>query len=102
MSTAGTALSPPSALPDRGTRTGRRPRSRLRVVGLRLRDAFIVLFIVMMTIFFLGSVVGSPEEQLVSQDATPEELFQAREILGLNRPLINQVGVEAIRARHGA
>ena len=72
MTTAGTALSPTSALPDRGTRTGRRPRSRLRVVGLRLRDAFIVLFIVMMTIFFLGSVVGCPEEQLVSQDATPE------------------------------
>lgn len=92
MSTVGTTLSPASALPERGKLTSRRPRSRLRLVALRVRDAVVVLFLVLMTIFFLGSVVGHPEEQLVPPDASVEQVQQARELLGLNRPLVNQVG----------
>ncbi len=58
----------------------------------RVRDALIVLFLVMLTIFFLGTIVGQPEEQLAPPDASEEMVQQIREDLGLNRPLVTQFG----------
>lgn len=62
------------------------------MVALRLRDAVVVLFLVLIVIFFLGTVVGQPEEQLAPQDASQEQIDQIRHDLGLDRPVINQFG----------
>ena len=73
-------------------RKTRRPRSTLHVVAIRIRDALLSLLLVLLVIFFLGTVVGRPEETLAQRDASPEQVQQIRENLGLDAPVAVQLG----------
>jgi peptide/nickel transport system permease protein len=72
--------------------SGARGRRLIRVIATRFRDAVIVLFLVLVTIFFLGTIVGQPEEQLAPPDASEEMVQAIREDLGLDRPIVTQFG----------
>jgi peptide/nickel transport system permease protein len=58
----------------------------------RLRDGFIVLFLVLTAVFLLGALVGDPAESLAPMDATQEQVDEIRANLGLDRPLLTQLG----------
>lgn len=56
----------------------------------RLTSATLVIFLVTVTVFFVGRVIGDPVEQMVSDFATEEDRDALREQLGLDRPLDEQ------------
>lgn len=52
----------------------------------------VVLFLVLLAVFILGTMVGHPEETLAPADATQEQVDAIRDRLGLNDPFVTQVG----------
>lgn len=78
--------------PKRVQRRTRHQRSTVRIVAVRIRDAFLALLLVLLTIFFLGSVVGHPEETLAQRDASAAQVHQIRVDLGLTAPVVVQLG----------
>ncbi len=75
----------------RSARVRRRVSTRRAVLG-RLRDGVIVLALVLVTVFFLSSVVGDPATALAPPDASDEEIARIAHQLGTDRPLLTQAG----------
>jgi peptide/nickel transport system permease protein len=69
--------------------TGQRV-SMLRFLVTRLRDGFVVLFLVLVVVFFLSNIVGDPAEAMAPADSSPEEIQRLREQLGTDRPIAEQ------------
>ncbi|MDQ7910112.1 ABC transporter permease [Phytohabitans sp. ZYX-F-186] len=88
MTSTQQAAPAPAAAPGPAPRTRRsRTRSSLgRLVLSRLRDAVIVQFLVVVTIFVIGFYVGDPVTAFAPPDATEEQLAQLRHSLGLDQP----------------
>ena len=59
----------------------------------RLFQMIVVLWAVSVIVFLMMSLVGDPVFMVVPIDATQAEIAQAREILGLDRPMIVQYGI---------
>lgn len=52
-----------------------------------------ILFIISSTIFVLIYMTGDPVALMISDNATPEQIAELREALGLNRPFYVQYGI---------
>jgi peptide/nickel transport system permease protein len=57
----------------------------------RLRDGLAILFLVTLTIFVLGHMVGNPAKVMAPVDATPEQIARLEHQLGLDRPFPEQL-----------
>ena len=61
--------------------------SLVRFALVRLRDGALVLVLITLVIFVLGSVVGNPAQMMAPVDARPEDIARLAHQLGLDRPL---------------
>jgi peptide/nickel transport system permease protein len=61
--------------------------SLVRFAVTRVRDGVLVLLLVTLVIFILGSVVGNPAQMMAPADASPEDIARLARQLGLDRPL---------------
>jgi peptide/nickel transport system permease protein len=87
---------PPAVPPARPARARRRGWVRRgsfgRYLVTRLRDGIVVLFLVVVTVFFLSSVVGDPAARMAPNDASDEEIARIARQIGTDRPLLEQAG----------
>jgi peptide/nickel transport system permease protein len=83
----------PAPAPTAALTARRRKHSTLgRLVVSRLRDAVVVQFLVVVTIFVIGFYVGDPVAAFAPAEATEEQLEQLRRSLGLDQPFWVQFG----------
>ncbi len=61
--------------------------------AIRLIQAFVVVFIVVTTVFFVSRTVGNPEATMLPLEARDVDIEALKETLGLNDPLIVQYGI---------
>lgn len=67
----------------------------------RFGQMLLVLLVVSLIVFGIMNLTGDPVLLMVPPDASEEQISQAREQLGLNRPLWEQYGIFLNNAVHG-
>lgn len=67
----------------------------------RIGQGVFVVFAIAIFVFVLVRLTGDPAAIMLGQDATPEDLAQIKERLGLDRPLGEQLGVYLLNALQG-
>lgn len=67
----------------------------------RFGQMLLVLLVVSVIVFGIMNLTGDPVLLMVPPDATEEQISEAREQLGLNRPLWEQYGIFLNNALHG-
>ena len=73
----------------------------LAFIVRRLFQATIVMLVVALVAFLLFQYVGDPVDQMLGQNATPQERAELRADLGLDRPALVQFSRFAGNALHG-
>ncbi len=72
-----------------------------RYVVRRLLQSVLVLVVLALVVFALARVTGNPADLLVPEDATPEDRANFLRVLGLDRPMHEQLVVFLRGALHG-
>lgn len=73
-----------------------------KYVAKRLASIVLTLFVLSLFIFFLShNTAGDPATNMLGSDATPEQVAELREKLGLNDPLLTQYFAWVKGALHG-
>ena len=63
-----------------------------RFIVERIIQGFVALIAIALITFVFGRVIGSPLDLMMPDDATPQEWETAEKRLGLNKPMIAQLG----------
>lgn len=64
----------------------------VRYIVVRIARSIVLLLALTLVIFFVTRMLGDPAARQLPLDATPEQIEQRRESLGLNRPFGEQLG----------
>jgi peptide/nickel transport system permease protein len=74
----------------------------LRLLSLRFLNAVpVILLVAVLTFFLMHLLPGDPAVIIAGTDASPESILRIRTQLGLDRPLLEQLGVWLLNLAHG-
>jgi peptide/nickel transport system permease protein len=74
----------------------------LRLLSLRVLNAVpVILLVAVLTFFLMHLLPGDPAVIIAGTDASPESILRIRTQLGLDRPLLEQLGVWLLNLAHG-
>jgi peptide/nickel transport system permease protein len=74
----------------------------LRLLSLRFLNAVpVILLVAVLTFFLMHLLPGDPAVIIAGTDASPESILRIRAQLGLDRPLLEQLGVWLLNLAHG-
>jgi peptide/nickel transport system permease protein len=74
----------------------------LRLLALRLLNAVpVILLVAVLTFFLMHLLPGDPAVIIAGTDASPQAIMRIRTQLGLDRPLLEQLGVWLLNLAHG-
>lgn len=67
----------------------------------RLLQSIVSLLAVLVIVFILARLTGDPVELLLSESATQEQREELRASLGLDKPVLTQLGIFLVNVSHG-
>jgi peptide/nickel transport system permease protein len=74
----------------------------LKLLSLRFLNAVpVILLVAVLTFFLMHLLPGDPAVIIAGTDASPESILRIRTQLGLDRPLLEQLGVWLLNLAHG-